>query len=248
MHNLRDLSFDAAFIPSGCDQPGLPAITFGTGVLTGTLNAFAHAHNVTMPGGADSSVALCGGYLLGGGHRHVLTASHHDPSSLTIPQRILQRVRTRSRQSAAIQSRHARRRTSHCERMLASGPVFFALRGGRSGFCAVLNVTMKVLPKLETSAKRHINVDAAFSEIVREIRRYNKVTSKQVARVCTRTLPGCITAVQMQASQTTRRRGATGVAWCCNDDSNTNALSTLVCSGMPGYGENIGSWPVLHIG
>ena len=34
---------------------------------------------------------------------------------------------------------------------------------------------------IETSAKHRLNVDQAFSELVREIRRYNKVRFKDVA-------------------------------------------------------------------
>ncbi|KAI0827414.1 FAD-binding domain-containing protein [Trametes gibbosa] len=134
MHNLRDLSFDAAFIPSGCDQPGLPAITFGTGVLTGTLNAFAHAHNVTMPGGADSSVALGGGYLL------VILRS------LSAFSNAFGLAVDRVLQFQVVTPDGVHRTVNAC----SHPDLFFALRGGGSGFCAVLNVTMKALPKLDS--------------------------------------------------------------------------------------------------
>ncbi|KAK3653403.1 hypothetical protein LTR56_004607 [Elasticomyces elasticus] len=72
--NLRNMSYDAAFVPSGCTSrsynwtPGKPAITVGGGVNFDEVYTFAHANNVTYIGGYASTVAASGGWLQAGGH------------------------------------------------------------------------------------------------------------------------------------------------------------------------------------
>ncbi|KAL1948480.1 hypothetical protein VTO73DRAFT_12555 [Trametes versicolor] len=132
MHNLQYLSFNASFVPSGCKQAGVSAVTFGTGVLTRDLNTFADAHNVTIPGGADDSIAFGGGYLLGGGH-----SAFSNAFGLAVDQAL---------QLEVVTPDGAHRLANAC----TNSDLFFALRGGGGGtFGVVLSVTMKALPKLD---------------------------------------------------------------------------------------------------
>ncbi|KAK4951048.1 hypothetical protein LTR10_011041 [Elasticomyces elasticus] len=72
--NLRNMSYDAAFVPSGCASTfyhatqGKRAITVGGGVNFDEVYTFAHANNVTYIGGYASTVAASGGWLQAGGH------------------------------------------------------------------------------------------------------------------------------------------------------------------------------------
>ncbi|KAK5709826.1 hypothetical protein LTR17_019440 [Elasticomyces elasticus] len=72
--NLRNMSYDAAFVPSGCtsrcynETQGKPAITVGGGVSFDEVYTFAHANNVTYIGGYASTVAASGGWLQANGH------------------------------------------------------------------------------------------------------------------------------------------------------------------------------------
>ncbi|KAH9854595.1 FAD-binding domain-containing protein [Lenzites betulinus] len=131
MHNLQNIAFDADFVPSGCKQAGTPAVTFGTGVLAGTLSEFADAHNITLPGGADRFVALGGGYIL----VLLFISSFTNAFGLAVD-RVLQ--------FEVVTPDSVHRIVNAC----SYPDLFFALRGGGPGFGAVLNVTMKALPKL----------------------------------------------------------------------------------------------------
>ncbi|KAI0634231.1 FAD-binding domain-containing protein [Trametes polyzona] len=132
MHNLQDLTYSKSFVPSGCRQTGVQAITFGTGVLTSTLNKFADANNVTVPGGADSSIAFGGGYLLGGGH-----SAFSNAYGLAVDQVLEFEVVTPDGQHRFVNA---------CK----NSDLFFALRGGGGAtFAVVLRVTMKALPRLQ---------------------------------------------------------------------------------------------------
>ncbi|KAJ3505423.1 hypothetical protein NLJ89_g7428 [Agrocybe chaxingu] len=53
MHNLKDMSYNPAFVPDGCHGLVTPrtAITLGAGVQWGEAYAFAEQHNVTLVGG-----------------------------------------------------------------------------------------------------------------------------------------------------------------------------------------------------
>ncbi|EIW53385.1 FAD-binding domain-containing protein [Trametes versicolor FP-101664 SS1] len=133
MHNFQDMSFSPSFVPSGCKKAGVAAVTFGTGVLTRTLNEFADAHNVTIPGGADDSIAYGGGYVMGGGHSAFANAF-----GLAVD-RVLQ--------FEAVTPDGVHRVANAC----TEPDLFFALRGGGgSTFAVVLRVTMLGLPQLDS--------------------------------------------------------------------------------------------------
>ncbi|KAJ7111997.1 hypothetical protein C8R44DRAFT_632447 [Mycena epipterygia] len=66
-HNLKDISYNATFLPEGCSKPS-PALTVGAGVQWQQAYQFADAHNFTIVGGTDRTVGVSGGWLQGGGH------------------------------------------------------------------------------------------------------------------------------------------------------------------------------------
>ncbi|KAJ7679147.1 hypothetical protein DFH06DRAFT_1278863 [Mycena polygramma] len=66
-HNLKDISYDAKFIPEGCSKSS-PALTVGAGVQWLQAYQFADAHNFTIVGGTDRTVGVSGGWVQGGGH------------------------------------------------------------------------------------------------------------------------------------------------------------------------------------
>ncbi|KAJ6561924.1 hypothetical protein B0H19DRAFT_1143029 [Mycena capillaripes] len=66
-HNLKNISYNASFIPEGCSKPN-PALTVGAGVQWQQAYQFADAHNFTIVGGTDRTVGVSGGWVQGGGH------------------------------------------------------------------------------------------------------------------------------------------------------------------------------------
>lgn len=68
-HNLKDISFNPAFVPEGCPaSTSFPGVTAGAGVQFFEAFEFAEAHNITLVGGSDETVGFVGGFLQGGGH------------------------------------------------------------------------------------------------------------------------------------------------------------------------------------
>ncbi|KAI0372488.1 FAD-binding domain-containing protein [Pilatotrama ljubarskyi] len=136
-HNLQGTSYNKSFVPTGCKNAGVPAVTFGTGVLLGDLFRFADTQNITILGAADSSIAGGGGYVLGGGH-----SAFSNALGLAVDQVLEFEVVTPDGQHRFANA------CSHPD-------LFFALRGGGGGtFGVVLRVTMKALPQLTTPVIR----------------------------------------------------------------------------------------------
>ncbi|KAF7316391.1 FAD-binding domain-containing protein [Mycena indigotica] len=68
-HNLKAISYHAAFVPSGCPvSRAKPGVTMGAGVIINDAVAFAEQHNITLVLGAETSVGPSGGWVMGGGH------------------------------------------------------------------------------------------------------------------------------------------------------------------------------------
>ncbi|KAF9451824.1 FAD-binding domain-containing protein [Macrolepiota fuliginosa MF-IS2] len=67
MHNLKNISYSPAFVPSGCTSEPRQAATLGAGVQWGEAYAFADTQNITLVGGSDKVVGAAGGWLQGGG-------------------------------------------------------------------------------------------------------------------------------------------------------------------------------------
>ena len=71
MHRLKGMTFHETFVPDGCDSPdaeGRRALTAAAGASTGDAFAFAAAHGSLVLGGYSPTLALSGGWVLGGGH------------------------------------------------------------------------------------------------------------------------------------------------------------------------------------
>ena len=67
-HNMRHTSYDPAFVPNGCHQRPVPAITVGAG--TRWLEAYQEAtgkHHRYVQGGGCTTVGAAGGFIQGGG-------------------------------------------------------------------------------------------------------------------------------------------------------------------------------------
>ncbi|KAK0472774.1 FAD-binding domain-containing protein [Armillaria novae-zelandiae] len=135
-HQLQSLSYDQKFVPDGCAQSSeaSPAVSFGAGVLYGTLYDFADQMNITLPGGSDRTLGAAGGYLQGGGHSALSNAF-----GLAVDRVLQFRVVTPSGKYVVA---------NKCQ----NSDLFFALRGGGGGtFGVVLEATMKALPKVSLS-------------------------------------------------------------------------------------------------
>ncbi|KAK7057881.1 FAD-binding domain-containing protein [Favolaschia claudopus] len=66
-HNLKDISYDPAFVAEGCTD-AYPGVTAAAGVQFFEAFQFAEEHNITLVGGSDATVGLTGGFTMGGGH------------------------------------------------------------------------------------------------------------------------------------------------------------------------------------
>ncbi|KAJ7497733.1 FAD-binding domain-containing protein [Mycena latifolia] len=130
-HNLKFMSYSSRFTPRGCPaNTKFSAATVGAGVQHTELFEFAEAHNVTLPGGACSSVGVTGGYLQGGGHSWLSNIY-----GLAVDRVLEFEVVTPTGEHLFANA---------CQ----NTDLFFALRGGGGGtFGFVLSATTKALPK-----------------------------------------------------------------------------------------------------
>ncbi|KAH8108811.1 FAD-binding domain-containing protein [Phellopilus nigrolimitatus] len=135
-HNLKSLSYNEQFKPLGStDNESLPAVTMGAGVASLALYEFADALNLTVPGGADPTVGVAGGYLMGGGHS-ILT----NVFGLFVDRLLEIEVVTPIGQVLTANK-------------FQNTDLFFALRGGGGGtFGVVTKVTTLALPKMQLPA------------------------------------------------------------------------------------------------
>ncbi|KAG8751645.1 hypothetical protein FRC11_009187 [Ceratobasidium sp. 423] len=123
------INYAATFVPEGCQQDGLPALTYGAGQDLESLFLYADSNNLTFVGGSSKTVGASGGWVQGGGHS-VLSNTYGLGAD-----RVLQfKVVTpdgRSRVANACQNQD----------------LFWALRGGGGGtFGVVLETTSQVIP------------------------------------------------------------------------------------------------------
>ncbi|KAK8122748.1 hypothetical protein PG984_011418 [Apiospora sp. TS-2023a] len=78
MHRLKGMTFHESFVPDGCSSgysaddtaasKGMRVMTVAAGETTGDAFAFANAHDSLVLGGYSPTIALSGGWILGGGH------------------------------------------------------------------------------------------------------------------------------------------------------------------------------------
>jgi FAD/FMN-containing dehydrogenase len=134
--NLRDMSYEPRFVPSGATsaamtKPPVRAITVGAGANLGEIYAFCHAHNITFVGGSAETPAAAGGWSLLGGHSvltplYGLGADRALEFTLVTPDSVLRTA------NAAI-----------------NPDLFWALRGaGSASFGVVLSATFLVEPAM----------------------------------------------------------------------------------------------------
>ncbi|KAG5638863.1 hypothetical protein H0H81_009416 [Sphagnurus paluster] len=128
-HNLKDISYDPAFVPEGCSEAS-PGVT--AGVQWGEAYAFAEANNITVVGGSDRSVGVAGGWLQGGGHGALSNTMGLGAD------RVLQfKVVTPDGEHRVV---------NECQNQ----DLFFALRGGGGGtFGVVLEATVLASPQVK---------------------------------------------------------------------------------------------------
>ncbi|KAJ7758659.1 FAD-binding domain-containing protein [Mycena metata] len=127
-HNLKDISYDAAFVAEGCSD-AYPAVTAGAGVQFLEAFQFAEENNITLVGGSDATVGFAGGFTMGGGHG-VLSP-------------VLGLAVDRVLQFKIVTPDGKYRTASACN----NEDLFFALRGGGGGtFGVVLEATILAAP------------------------------------------------------------------------------------------------------
>ncbi|KAJ7689187.1 hypothetical protein B0H17DRAFT_1202544 [Mycena rosella] len=127
-HNLKDISYDAAFVAEGCTD-AFPGVTAGAGVQFFEAFEFAEANNITLVGGSDATVGFTGGFLQGGGHG-VLSP-------------VLGLGVDRALQFKVVTPDGVYRTANACQ----NEDLFFALRGGGGGtFGVVLEATILAAP------------------------------------------------------------------------------------------------------
>ncbi|GLB38750.1 putative oxygen-dependent FAD-linked oxidoreductase family protein [Lyophyllum shimeji] len=133
-HNLKDISFDPAFVAEGCSKAS-PGVTVGAGVQWGEAYAFAEANNITLVGGSDRSVGVAGGWLQGGGH-----GALSNTMGLGVD-RVLQ--------YKVVTPDGVYRTANECQNQ----DLFFGLRGGGGGtFGVVLESTILASPQVTLQA------------------------------------------------------------------------------------------------
>ncbi|KAJ7117994.1 hypothetical protein C8R43DRAFT_1036601 [Mycena crocata] len=127
-HNLKDISYDPAFVAEGCTD-AYPGVTAGAGVQFFEAFEFAEKNNITLVGGSDATVGFTGGFLQGGGHG-VLSP-------------VLGLGVDRALQFKVVTPDGQYRTANACQ----NEDLFFALRGGGGGtFGVVLEATILAAP------------------------------------------------------------------------------------------------------
>ncbi|KAJ6597936.1 FAD-binding domain-containing protein [Mycena sp. CBHHK59/15] len=127
-HNLKDISYDAAFVADGCTD-AFPGVTAGAGVQIFEAFEFAEKRNITLVGGSDATVGFTGGFVQGGGHG-VLSP-------------VLGLAADRALQFKVVTPDGQLRTANACQ----NEDLFFALRGGGGGtFGVVLEATILAAP------------------------------------------------------------------------------------------------------
>ncbi|KAI5859293.1 FAD-binding domain-containing protein [Durotheca rogersii] len=134
VHHLQELAFHDNFVPEGCaaDLSGLgAAITAGAGASTHDVMTFASQHGSTFIGGYSPTIAVSGGWVLGGGHS-VLSPAY----GLGVDRVV---------QFKIVTPDGAVRVANQCQHE----DLFWALRGGGGGtFGVVLEATHRVEPSM----------------------------------------------------------------------------------------------------
>ncbi|KEP47286.1 putative isoamyl alcohol oxidase [Rhizoctonia solani 123E] len=123
------INYSTTFVPEGCNQAGVPALTYGAGQDMESLYMFAEANNITFIGGSARTIGAAGGWLQGGGHS-ILSNTY----GLGVDRVLQFRVVTPDGHALVANA---------CQNQ----DLFWALRGGGGGtFGLVLEATSQVVP------------------------------------------------------------------------------------------------------
>lgn len=129
-HNLQDMEYRDSFIPQGCKDDVGRVMIVGAGAPSGDAHIFADKHDSVILGPYSPSVAVSGGWLLGGGHG-VLGPVYGMGADRVVEFQI-------------VTPDGKERVVNKCQ----NPDLFFALRGGGgSSFGVVLNATHSVIPR-----------------------------------------------------------------------------------------------------
>ncbi|CAD6445395.1 52aca933-d807-4e70-920e-cdb13b71edbc [Sclerotinia trifoliorum] len=132
MKKVSGMSYDASFIPEGCDSAPVTAITTAAGVNTNDVYEFAETQNVTFIGGYATTIGVAGGWVQGGGHS-VLSPVY----GLGIDRVVQYKV---------VTTDSVFRVANECK----NSDLFWALRGGGGGtFGIVMEATHRVEPRIQ---------------------------------------------------------------------------------------------------
>ncbi|CAE7122014.1 unnamed protein product, partial [Rhizoctonia solani] len=128
-NNIKYINYSATFVPDGCQQDGVPALTYGAGQDMESLFLYADSNNLTFIGGSSKTVGAAGGWVQGGGHS-VLSNTYGLGADRALQFKVVT-PDGRSRVANACQNQD----------------LFWALRGGGGGtFGVVLEVSSQVIP------------------------------------------------------------------------------------------------------
>ncbi|THU86516.1 FAD-binding domain-containing protein [Dendrothele bispora CBS 962.96] len=146
--NLLGQTFHEEFVPEGCDESVGRALTNEAGVTWIQAYEAADANNATVVGGAFQSVGASGGWLMGGGHSF-MTGKHGVGADSSLQYKVV---------TPDGQFRVANK----CQNQ----DLFWALRGGGSGFGVVLESTIAAHPAYDNKVAivqiQNISMDAQF--------------------------------------------------------------------------------------
>jgi FAD/FMN-containing dehydrogenase len=122
---LRSMEYQPAFVPSGCNDGSAPAraITFGAGVNAEEALAFAHENGLVINVPSGNTIGISGGFLLNGGHGFLSN--------------VLGLAADRVLQFTVVTPDGQVRKANRC----TNPDLFWALRGGGSGFGVVMDST-----------------------------------------------------------------------------------------------------------
>ncbi|EIM88913.1 FAD-binding domain-containing protein [Stereum hirsutum FP-91666 SS1] len=146
--NLLNQTFSEEFVPEGCNASVGRALTNGAGVTWIEAYKVADANNATVVGGAFPTVGASGGWLFGGGHGFLTGVNGVGADS--------------SLQFKVVTPDGVYRIANACQ----NEDLFWALRGGGSGFGVVLESTIAAHPaydiKIAVIEIQNITLDAQF--------------------------------------------------------------------------------------
>lgn len=129
-HNLQDMEYRDSFVPQGCKDDVGRVMIVGVGAPSGDAHIFADKHDSVILGPYSPTVAVSGGWLLGGGHG-VLGPVYGMGVDRVVEFQI-------------VTPDGKERTVNACQ----NPDLFFALRGGGgSSFGVVLRATHSVIPR-----------------------------------------------------------------------------------------------------